>query len=444
MAAGVPGAIGLCTAVLVFTLSAHRDEETAHSGDAAVPAELAGYSHLTGIVSNSPPGPGVALYQHGFGVEFLDFPQAVVLGAGGDAYRRVDVAEDRAGAESQGDPAPMLLSPDGTTVAVGDHDIIRPDIVLVDLVTGATTRHPLPAGRSVVPIAWSGDSRRLAYLASAAPTNPHSGEPILGNLGLLDVEEGSTVLLQADDTVSAAAFSPDGTELAVQVDEANGGPLWVVDLTSGSRRVMEAPGVLAGPAAWSPDGRLLATTTREPSSAPPGVSALGRATGLVFVNPARRGRDGSAQLELALAPQGEVLGWNGSDEVLTLLAAVGQDPCCRPDAYELSAIPLDGGPPRTLMRITGLQSFGVSRFQLASAILDDLRVVAPVAVDRGESPLWLRGGMSMLVGLLALGTTRAALRRARPDRRTHKADCNREATRPDQSLISVSAHQASA
>ena len=90
-----------------------------------MPEELAGYSHLTGSVSSSPPGAVAALWQHGYGVEFPDFPQAVVLGAGGDGYRRVDLAEERAGGETQGDPAPMLLSPDGTRVAVGDHDIER-------------------------------------------------------------------------------------------------------------------------------------------------------------------------------------------------------------------------------------------------------------------------------------------------------------------------------
>ncbi|WP_107774289.1 hypothetical protein [Nocardioides sediminis] len=92
IAVGEPGLAGVCSAAAI----------------------LAGYSHLTGNVSDSPPGPAVALYQHGFGVELLDFPQAVVLSASGDTYRRVDAAEGRAGPETQGDPAPMLLSPDGT------------------------------------------------------------------------------------------------------------------------------------------------------------------------------------------------------------------------------------------------------------------------------------------------------------------------------------------
>ena len=57
-----------------------------------------------------------------------------VVGAVGDSYRRVDVAEERAGSETQGDPAPMLLSPDGTRVAVqvassvaGSREVVDPD-----------------------------------------------------------------------------------------------------------------------------------------------------------------------------------------------------------------------------------------------------------------------------------------------------------------------------
>ena len=151
---GLPIVVGLGAAALAFVLTGSDEGAPAEPGAAAVPRQLAAYSHLTGSVSTSPPGAAAALFQHGWGVELLDFPQAVVLGARGDVYRRVDVAEDRAGAETQGDPAPMLLSPDGTKVAVGDHDIQDPDVVVVDLLTGDTTTHPLPTGRSVLPVAW--------------------------------------------------------------------------------------------------------------------------------------------------------------------------------------------------------------------------------------------------------------------------------------------------
>src|SRR3712207_8058438 len=43
------------------------------------------------------------------------------------------LAEDRAGGETQGDPAPVLLSPDGARIAVGDHDTPEPDLAVLDL-----------------------------------------------------------------------------------------------------------------------------------------------------------------------------------------------------------------------------------------------------------------------------------------------------------------------
>ena len=394
MAVQVPRVVGACSAAVVFALGAANGSPSSPSDEVRVPEQLADYSYLTDSVSSSPPGAAVALYQHGFGVEFLDFPQAVVLGSGGNAYRRVDVAENRAGGETQGDPAPMLLSPDGTTVAVGDHDIDRPDVVLVDLVTGATTSHSLPPGRSVVPIAWSSDGRRLAHLISPAPTNPHLGVPIVGDVAILDLDDDSTTLLRQGGQVSAAAFAPDGTELVLQQDGASGGQLSVVDLASGSRRVVGAAGELAGPAAWSPDGRLLATIT-------PGSE-------ISFVDATGRGGRTPAPLDLPLSPPGQVLGWSGLDEILVLLTVPGADPCCGAEAYSLSSAPLDGSQPRTLTQITGLQSYGVSRFQLASATTAGLEVVTADDVDRGGLPLPLRGGWALLVGMIAWGATRGA------------------------------------
>src|SRR6478735_6339245 len=109
---------------------------------AAIPDRLAGYSYLMADLSDAPSGRALALYQHGFGVEFMDFPQAVVLAADDDVYRRLDAAEARSGLRDQGDPGPMLLSPDGTSVALGEHATEDPDLGIVDLATGEVTSHP--------------------------------------------------------------------------------------------------------------------------------------------------------------------------------------------------------------------------------------------------------------------------------------------------------------
>ncbi|MCW2737285.1 hypothetical protein [Nocardioides sp.] len=412
MVGGPPVAIGLGSAALVVLLTGLHDTVPAGPGPASLPEQLASYSHLTGSVSSSPPGAAVALYQHGFGVEFMDFPQAVVLGAGGDVYRRVDAAEGRAGTETQGDPAPMLLSPDGTKVAVGDHVTDEPDVVVVDLVTGATSSHPLPTGRSVVPVAWSSDGRTLAHLLSPAPTSPYSGGRITGDVGLLDLSDGSTTVLE-ERTAVAAAFAPDGSELAVE-RTGTADRISVVDLSTGARRSVEADGVLAGPAAWSPDGRLLATTTTRPDIAPAGGESPGTPTGLAFVDATGGGADVPAPLQLPLSGPGRVLGWGGPEEVVVLLDPATDAPCCGSDTLTVSGVPLDGTGHRTLMRISDQLSYGVGRFQLASATVSDLRVVGPAEVDRGPWPLPWRGGAALLVGLVTWLGSRWALRRWDP------------------------------
>lgn len=401
MVGGLPVVVGAAAAALAVALTAHSGTAAADPGEVAVPAQLAPYSHLTGSVSSSPPGAVVALFQHGWGVEFLDFPQAVVLGAGGDVYRRVDAAEDRAGPETQGDPAPMLLSPDGTKVAVGDHDTDEPDVVVVDLRTGRTTTHPLPTGRSVVPLAWSHDGETVAHLLSTEPTNPYSGSRIVGDVGLLDLTDDTTEVLE-ERTAVAVAFSPDDSELAVErtgVEDR----ISVVELGSGARRAIESDGVLAGPAAWSPDGRLLATTTTRPDIGLPNIDSPGIPTGLAFSD-AAGGTDVPAARRLPLTAPGRVLGWSASDEVVLLLGT-------GVDELVLSRVPLDGAEPRDLMRLSDLGRYGVGRFQLASDTAARLQVVHPAVVDRGPWPLPVRGALALVVGLAAWLAVRLVLRR---------------------------------
>jgi hypothetical protein len=393
MAAAVPRVLALCAVATVFVVGSGPGAEPDRpgAGDYSVPREMAGYSYLTGTVSASPPGPVVALFQHGYGVELMDFPQAVVLGAGGDTYRRVDAAEDRAGAETQGDPAPMLLSPDGRYVAVGDHDTEDPDVAVVDLTTGETTTHPLPRGRSVVPVAWSSDGQSMALLLSADATNPYAGGRIEGAVGVLDLASDTTDVLEGEAT--AVAFAPDGATLAVERSGEEGRQLAIVDRAG--ERLVEAEGLLAGPSAWSPDGKVLAITTVDPSIAPAPAGDPGVPTGLSFVDATGAGGEVPEPLALPLSGPGRVLAWHGNDEVVMLLD--GRNP----DEATLSGVPLDGSRSRTLMRIEDLGSYGVGRFQLASAAGGSLTVLDLVEVDRGPWPWPWRFATSLLAGLLA-------------------------------------------
>lgn len=403
-AAGVPLVLGLCASGLVFALGAGHERPAPDVGTYAVPEVLAPYSYVTGTVSSSPPGPAVALFQHGFGVELMDWPQAVVLGAGGDTYRRVDVAEDRAGAETQGDPAPMLLSPDGLHVAVGDHDTDAPDVAVVDLTTGDTSTYDLPLGRSVVPVAFSPDGGSLAVLLSDEPTSPYSGGRISGTVGVLDLSTERTATLDVEDA-TAVAFSSTGS-IAVEHVGGDGSGITVVD-ADGTIGEVAADGLLAGPTAWSPDGRLLALTTVDASTAAPGVDAPGTPNGLAFVDPADEGAEVPDPLPLPLAGPGRVLAWDGDDEVVMLLADQGAD------AATVSGVPLDGSEPRTLMRMEDLGSYGVGRFQLAADAGGRLEVVDPTGVDRGPWPVVLRVSAAVLAGLVGWLVTHLLLRAVR-------------------------------
>ena len=404
VAGGVAVVVGVCAAGTILVLGAEHGRPATDDGTYAVPREMAGYSHLTGTVSSSPPGPAVALFQHGFGVELLDFPQAVVLGARGDSYRRVDVAEGRAGGETQGDPAPMLLSPDGRYVAVGDHDTADADVAVVDLTTGETTTHPLPRGRSVVPLAWTSGSGSLAVLLSADPTNPYAGSRITGDVAVLDLADDTSDVLDLDDNAAGAAFSPDGSRLVVERSAPR--ELSVVDLTDRSGVTLPLDGVLAGPSAWSPDGRLIAVTTVDASPALPGTDQPGAPNGLAFVDATDTGAQVPEPLELSVSGPGRVLAWNGDDEVVVLLSDEEPDVCCGADGATLASVPLDGSQPRPLMHIDDLGSYGVGRFQLASAAGGQVTVVDPDGVDRGPWPWPVRIVASLVVGLLAWSVTR--------------------------------------
>ena len=391
-------------------------------GAPTVPDRMAGYSHLTVDVSGSPPGRAVALFQFGFGVEFLDFPQAVAVGADGDVHRRVDLAEGRLLPGSQGDPAPSLLSPDGTRVAVGGHDGDGPDIAVLDLASGDAVEHPVPAGPTVLPVAWSPDGRRLAYLGTDTAMN--SDAPVTGDVGVLDLVTGRAAALPGGAAARTAAFGPDGAELAVQHSDDGGGDLVVVPLEGGTGRTLSLPPGhgLDGPAAWSPDGAWLAT-----SRAPHDCSMLisdaqwQRCLAehdtvpdtIAFVDATGRSGTTPDPLDRAVVGPGPVLGWTAPDRVAMLVP----DPPTNadPDHHRLVDVPLDGGDPWRLSSVpTSGGAYGVGRFQVATGLLPDLQVREAGEVDHGRWPLWLRLGAAVTAGAGAAWAAGSVRRRVAP------------------------------
>ncbi|GAA1642703.1 hypothetical protein GCM10009790_25290 [Georgenia ruanii] len=432
----MPPAIGIAVLAVALAVAFLPGKAPASAGGrpASVPARLADYSYLTGDVSASPPGRAVALYQHGFGVEFMDFPQAVMLGADGDVYRRVGVAEARGGPETQGDAAPMLLSPDGTRIAVGDYASSAPDVAVLDPTSGRVKVHPVPGGRSAIPLAWSPDSTLLAYLTTAEPSNPYTGTAITGDVGVLDARAGTASILPGPPDVRAVAFSPDGTQMAIHriepdgtaedwgIPRLGGGTVDIVALDGTVRRQIELPSdrYLSGPAAWSPDGTLLATRRQSTEcddqingwDEVPWQRCLDQQDDTVFVDVAGGGDAVPPALPTGLVGSHGLLGWTDTDEVIVLdNYPTPGDPEADTALYWLTAVPLDGGEPRRLSAVPGGGNYGVGNFQLATALLPDLQVREAGEVDRGRWPAWLRLGTAALSACVALLATRIIIRR---------------------------------
>jgi hypothetical protein len=351
------------------------------SGPASLPDRVARYSYLTATVSASPPGPAIALYQHGTGVELADNPQALVLGANADVYRRVDVAERRGGPRTQGDPAPMLLSPDGTRVAVGSYDGAA-DLALVDLATGGVTRRAAPAGPDLVPLAWSPDGRYLAVIEPIG-ANPYSVDPVEGRLALYDLAGGGVTRPAGLARVSAVAFAPTGPDLAVQ----DGGVLSIVDRSGARLRTLDSPGQLRLVAAsWAPDGSRLALASPRDAANPR----------VVLLDPAGSGPG------VMITGEDTPLGWTGARRIL----------CRHADA--VVEVDLDTGRKHTVTRFdTGpFQNYQIGSVQLAAGLLPGLRIRPAGGADRGPWPGWWRLTVAVAVALMA-GLVVVVIRRFR-------------------------------
>lgn len=218
----------------------------------AVPATV--YPPLLGqaTVRASPPGPAAILVSGegpfaGHDLDWYRFEgRSLVVGRDG-AYRLVRTTFGGEAGQS------MLLSPDGRYVT-GDNTLegaqwgwAEPALAVLDLTTGQVRRYD----HGVVAVAWAPAGRRLLV---------REREP--ARLSLLDLESGAVrPLLDLGDArfrpAWAAAFSPDGGRVAVQV----GDTLHVIDLADGARRVLAELGSrrrLAGVGAWLPDGSRIA------------------------------------------------------------------------------------------------------------------------------------------------------------------------------------------
>jgi hypothetical protein len=371
------------------------DRTTAAAGPATLPRVFADHSYFTATVSAAPAGPAIAIYRYGQGDLPFQTPQLIAVGMDGRTYREIDIASTRGRPVDapmlKSPAAPALLSPDGSKVAVADDRGPVQDVAIVDLTTGRTGSHPVPAGSAVQLLAWSPDSKRLAY--AVAPYRADSfGDPRValaadGELAVLDLATGVSSTVAGQRGVLDAAFSPDGRTLAVQV----GTELRLLNADGGST-VVPLPDRhrLGGPAAWSPDGNRLALF-RVAAGSPSWAAGYWYPDGLAVLNLPTRV---STPLDTTATA---ILGWQGAD----LLAS---------DHDTIVSVPSTGSA-RVLARFQPGNDHWIDMVQLATARTGDLQV-GDTGVDRGPWPWWLR---MLTVGLLilALGVVLLVLRRRR-------------------------------
>jgi hypothetical protein len=216
------------------------------------------YPPLTGeaTIVESPGGPAAILVAGDKELRGSDVwgweGRSLIVGQNG-SYRLVrTVGETAVGAGG------LLLSPDGRYLAgmpwiEGSRfpQSGELQVAVFDLTTGRVVQYP---GGSAV--AWAPDSRTL--LVEQAVSDDASGER---NLRLLDVGTGALRQLAPISGEARegnyAAFSPDGTRLAIATETS----LDVIDLRDGATRklaTLTARHRIAGPGAWLPDGQRLA------------------------------------------------------------------------------------------------------------------------------------------------------------------------------------------
>lgn len=264
-------------------------------------------------VEQRPTGPA-ALVFFTSRTRFLESTGVLIGRDGGYRLIPLHVAEDHG-----------LLSPDG-------RHYLRPSGELLALTTGEQRR---VTDTGMRPLAWSPDGQRVLStrsnddgVISYGPDNQQLNDPEKpDDLFVLDPYRGTEQVVAAGTFAAhaAAAWSPGGDLVAVAgspdvaamlaerqrlvvVDPTNGSPRWQVEL--GDRRM------LAGPAAWQPDGRRIALLAFD------GCAGLGctvdqtaaRTWRIEFLD-AATGRAVGQPLPVS-ASTTQIVGWRGSDPVV--------------------------------------------------------------------------------------------------------------------------------
>lgn len=151
----------------------------ASSGETQVvlPTTLDAPEGREATLESDPTGPAAMALTYGTTTEVETSVDPLVLAAADDVYRRVRTAERRKTSSDLGSPAPMMLSTDGRTVAVGSS---RDDgtVALVDTSSGEIDEVGLDRVNATLPSAWDPDNGYLWVRARYVYEAQRSGDTV--------------------------------------------------------------------------------------------------------------------------------------------------------------------------------------------------------------------------------------------------------------------------
>ncbi|GAA0263632.1 hypothetical protein [Cryptosporangium japonicum] len=322
----------------------------------------------------------------------------VLFSADSDRVRDVSAIEERV--NSDYGAATTRLSPDGRRLAVGDLSGTFDDVLVLDLVTGASQRFAVGGGSTDV-LAWSPDGRRLAVSSDALDvldldtgSVSRVATPSTSTTPKTDLLPGEAPMptgggVAAPKTVDGitkiqAAFSPDGRSIAYD----DGVDIEVYPLGGAGPvvRLTDKAVWLAGPSAWSPDGKRVLVTRDE-------TNDVTGATSLLAIDVASQNATRLVTFDYVDFTLPTPVGWRSPSEVL--LSGTDDDGALVVEAFDVDA----------QRRGDRLMTFGYSTYsaEFASGLI-------ATAVGRdgnfsgGPTPTWWRAVIGVTVGgVVAVG-----------------------------------------
>jgi hypothetical protein len=383
--AGAALALFAVALLLPLTVASAGRPEAPADGRPTVPSRVQTPLMFQATAVSSPPGAATVIVTAPGGFGAIDMfggyeDSALVVGTSG-SYRMVRHIDGFAAGES------ILLSPDGRYLA-GDWafesswrtGVGAAATVVMDLKTGRLRTY-----RAGAPIAWFPDGTRLLTTT--------------GTLQMLHLDTGAVddLGLRHDPTNGASvAVSPDGRQAVVQ----NWPRLDVLDLDT--HRVhtltdLSDRGTLAGPGAWTPDGRIAiwrcTPTCHGAARADVTLTYLDAANGVEARGPSLPGVAGS-----------RLLGFQTDGDAIVIRFATTDTPS-RPDAPDVTS-PSTGHPEVIALRPDGRTTVLVSlpatasRVDVATDLLERFGATPPSPPARFAD--WLRPQTGKLLFIVAV------------------------------------------